>query len=159
MELLESLGTVIVPATGRFVASDHFAVNTPDGAEVKIGYVGKNFRSLFLNKVEEPREEMELSYYRLRKTSLNRLTREKFVDESDTTLAAIWELLKLQPHGEDGVFLTDGANVFDVPDINGVLRVMSVHRFCHYDCWNVFAYLDNLSYMWDVGSRFFSRNS
>ncbi len=158
--LLASIGTITVPAMDKFTARDCFVVDTSDGAEVKIGYVGNNFKSWFLDKVEEPKGETRLSYHRLCKASPYGSILEELGDESDTTLADIWELLKLQPQGGGGVFLTNGgATVFDVPDINGVFRAVYVYwGRCGAD-WGVNAYSADLPFVWREGRRFFSRNS
>ena len=156
MRLLEPLGTVIVPATDRFVVRDHFfAGNT----EVKIGYVDSKFTLFLLSKIEGPKEETELSYYRLNKASLNEPILKELGDESDTTLAAIWELLKLQPQGEDRILFTNTcANVFYVRDYDVFWSVYI--KWCRStDHWNILTCSVNDPSSWGKGVQFFSHNS
>ncbi|MFA6353279.1 MAG: hypothetical protein WCW90_03570, partial [Candidatus Paceibacterota bacterium] len=122
-KLLEFINTVTVPATGNFVAKNHFIINTAQDALVRIGWMGDDFREHFLSKIEDASGEMELFYYKLRQPSRDiPILSELGGDETrvETTLSKLWELLELQGRGQDGVLLTNGyANVFYVRDPDG----------------------------------------
>ena len=65
--LLELISTVTMPARlEKFVAKNHFIVDTSRKAKVKIDYLGDNFRNNFLNKIEEAISEIEFRYQKLK---------------------------------------------------------------------------------------------
>ena len=70
--LIQFIGTVAVPARAeKFVARDHFIVETSKKANVKISYLGDNFKEKFLDKIEQPRQETALRYGKLLKSSVD----------------------------------------------------------------------------------------
>ncbi len=156
---LEVLGTVSIPAmTERFVTKQKFVVDTSRKARVKVSYLGHNFQTWFLEKVEEPAAEVTLRYARLSRGARdNEIRAELGTGFEETTLAQIYYLMEHQPNGEDGVLLTDWWNVFYPRDIRGVLHAVSVDWGG--DGWRVRAYsVDHLD-GWGDGGRVFSRNS
>jgi hypothetical protein len=158
--LLELVGTVTVPASKKFVVIDHFrvSVGASANAEVKISWLGGDFRFLFLNKTEEPSGETKLLYQRLCKESLDQPILDELGDLAQVSLSAVWELLKLQSHGQGGVLLTNGrANIFYVRDINGTLRSVSVWWSTDYGYWNVGAFSVKCRDGWHSDERVFSR--
>lgn len=125
--LLESIGTVVIPATEKsFSARKKFVVNTDPGAAVKISWLDWNFRLRFLEKIENPVAEATLCYAKLIKSSHNGSILAELGEGAETTLAQMYALMERQPHGQEGVLLTNGwANIFYV-DINGKLHAVRV---------------------------------
>ena len=161
--LLELVGTTKIPATaGRFVVSEKFVRDTSQNAPVKIGFIGSNFSKWFFGKVEEPQEETELRYQKLRKSSrdipiINELGGE---EKAETSLTEIYAIMDRQKSGEKGVLLTDGhANIFYARDINGILRAVDVFWDDWRGLWHVRADGVGSPDGWSGGSRVFSRNS
>lgn len=158
--LLEFVGTVVVSATtSKFVAKDKFKVDTSDSASVKISYLGNNFRERFLGKTEDPITEQTLHYAKLRQSSVDDpiIAELGGEEKAETTLSAMFSLMELQGHGQDGVLLTNGyANVFYIRDINGVLCAVRVHWYG--GGWDVDAYSIEDPLRWGEGFRVFSRN-
>jgi len=154
-ELLSPVGTVKVPASGKFYASDHFTTSIK---AVNIAWIGDAFQQDFLAKVEGSQSEVELRYDMLKQNSLDKQILSELGDKAETTLASIWELLKKQPNGESGALLTNGyANIFYVCDAKGVLWAVSA--IWRSDSWDVSAYSVGSPFGWSVSSRVFSRNS
>lgn len=146
--ILEFLGTVDIPATKKkkFVVKKKFITDTSHKAEVKISYLGCDFKEWFLSKTEEPIERVKKLHY-------GRLTR-LFFDNFDkmsianiailsgeekaqaTSFTEIFSLLERQPNGECGVLLNNGGvNIFNVHDIDEVLR--EVCMIWYWDGWSI----------------------
>lgn len=158
--LLTLIASTSSISVGRFVVQDHFRVDTSDSAEVKISYLGDNFKSWFLNLVETGVETVSLSCHTLLKGSLDGPIMEELGGESRVvvTMAVIWELLKAQRSGKSGILLTNGyANIFYVKDATGTLRAVRV--YWGGDGWYVFAGSVTRPLAWHAGGRVFSRNS
>ena len=163
LQLLEPVGTIDIPATTeKFVAKNHFGVDITEEAEIKISYLGDNFRFWFLNKSEEPFPGSTLRYQTLKKGSVDGpIIAEIELDgkaKAEITLTELRLLLKKQPKGENGVLLTDGyANIFYIRDIDAVLRAV----FVRWDGpgWYLYAYSVEYPAEWTAGIRVFSRNS
>jgi len=159
--LLESLGTVVVPATTKkFVAKDRFVVDTSRKAKVKISGLGDNFNDRFLNKTEEPISETTLHYHKLRQSSVDKPIIAELGGEAkaETSLTEMFALMELQGNGENGVMLTNGyANIFYIRDVAGAL--CAVHAYWRGDGWRVAAYSVAGPDGWRGGRRVFSRNS
>ncbi len=154
------LPIVTLPArTEKFVAKDHFIVNTSRKAKVKISFLGDNFRNNFLNKIEEPISKTTLHYQRLKEylrdiPIINELGGK---DKAETTLSEMFGLMEMQPNGENGVLLTNGyTNIFYVRDCVGVLWA----AYCDWfgDGWHVYAFSVGRPRDWRDGSQVFSRN-
>ena len=137
-KLLEFVSEIEVPGAEKFVTVDNFKKNNSEG--VKFWYFGDNFQEHFLKKVEEGVESTTLKAYRLKEDSLDPPIIAALGDNHETKLLHLWELLKKQPKGEDGVLLTNGyANIFYIRAIDGTL-------------WAVSADWDG-GYGWDVGAH------
>ncbi|MEK7553372.1 MAG: hypothetical protein AAB504_01645 [Patescibacteria group bacterium] len=159
--LLELISTVTMPARlEKFVAKNHFIVDTSRKAKVKIDYLGDNFRNNFLNKIEEAISEIEFRYQKLKKHSrdipiINELGGD---EKAETMLSVIFDLMKMQPNGENGPLITNGyANIFYARDIAGVL--WAVHCRWYGGGWGVSAHSVDSPSDWRDGSQVFSRNS
>jgi hypothetical protein len=146
----------------KFVIADHFTVDTAHTAEVKISYLNDNFRGWFLDNIEEMSGFVLPSHrYDLEKGSLDEEILDDLggADKAGVTLVGVFELLKLQPHGDEfGILLTNSlVNIFYVKDADDVLRAVGVYWLG--DGWNVYAYRVGDEYRWGAGYRVFSRNS
>lgn len=158
-KLLEMLGTIKVPATiFKFIAREKFVVDTSDSAEVKISYLGENFKRWFLGKIEEPMAEQTLRYAKLRMNSKDPgiITELGGNAKAETTLAEMFAVLKRQGHGTSGALLTNGwANIFYILDQSGVRR--TVCAGWGGDGWGVYAGEVSYPCAWGGGDRVFSR--
>ena len=167
--LLDFIGTIKVTATkSKFVAKDNFVLDTSDKAEVKISYLGDNFKAWFLagvGKIEDPISKQILRYGKLRKsaTDMPRKPGEAAIipelggeTKVETTLSEMFSLIRKQPDGKEGVLLNNGwANILDIRDQNGVLRAVSV--YWRDDGWDVDADSVEHSFEWLAGRQVFSR--
>jgi len=101
---------VTVPAsTERFIAREKFVVDTSNTAEVKIAWMGDNFRLRFLGKIEEAQCEVTLLIHKLEEASVDGPTRTELGrDRIVTTLRCLFHLLSLQGNGQEGALLTNG---------------------------------------------------
>jgi len=161
-KFLEFLGTKTIRATtSRFVASQHFVVNTTKNAKPKISYIGENFTKWFLGKdgiTEEPKGQSKLCYHRLTKSLSDPsiITELGGEEKSNVALSEVDDLMSSQPNGEAGTLLTDvHTNDFYIYDKHGVLRV--VHVYLNDDGWRVLAYETSKLCELFAGDRVFSR--
>lgn len=140
-DLLELVATVALPAIGIFRTLDHFKVDR--GVEVPIGWIGDNFRCMFLSgdgKLETDVAEATLRVHRLVKSSADAPIIAELGGEevAETTLAYMFELMKRQNRGQDGVLLTNGwANIFYIRDAKGVLWAVFCNWYSGYRYWYV----------------------
>ena len=158
--LLTFLGTVTIPATTtKFIAREKFVQDTSRTAKVKISFLGSNFTSWFLDKIEDPIGESIMGYYKLIKRSVDAPILKELggQEKAMTFIATIFALMELQSNGEEGALLTNGyVNIFYVPDSSGVLR--AVHVRWHGVDWDVRAHSVANPVRWHVGYQVFSRN-
>ena len=117
--------------TTTFVVSDHFKVDTSDTAEVKISYIGDNFRDWTKGMAEDVSAGVKapVIYHDLSKDSLDKdiISDLGGQEKATVTPAGIYQLMKQQGNGEAGILLNNGyANIFYVL-IGGVLRAVGVH--------------------------------
>lgn len=163
-ELLEYLGTVVIPATvENFVAKDKFVVNKGKNASVKISCIRSNFSQWFLGKIEKPETRAVLRYAKLIKLSvgdsiLAELGRK---DKAENSLTKIYALMEKQGNGESGILLTNGhANIFYVRDTNNALRAVRVRWFdAGWSVHTLSLFSHYLLRAWHDGCRVFSCNS
>lgn len=121
-DLLEITGTVTVSGADRFVAREHFVERLDSGAEVRISWLGADFKKRFLDKIEEHVDPAQLGVHRLRRAAPDTPIIAAIGERHETTLSHVWNALKQQPKGEPGALLTDSTpNVFFVRDARGVL--------------------------------------
>ena len=159
-DLLETVGTVAVQAIATFSAKDHFKVNT--SGEVKIGYIWDGFSNAFLagdGKVEADIAEATLRVHKLVKNSVDGPIIAELGGEevAETSLAQMYELMKAQGQGQQGILLTNGyANIFYVRDVKGVLWVADCRWSSGYDYWDVNAYPVTYPDTWRAGDQVFS---
>lgn len=156
---LSLIATVTLPAQPRFVARDHFKVDTSAKAKVKIAFIWNDFQT-FLAKVEEPVGETTLAVRKLTKGLLDKEIRKELGGEKEeTTLSQFWAMLERQGHGQAGELLTNGyANIFYIRDAEDTL--WAVHALWHAGSggWDVGALSVAGPGGWRAGSRVVSRN-
>lgn len=159
MALFEPIGTVVIPVIFAPFAAQYAFVTNPDrSVDVKVAWLGSNFKEWFLNKIEGPIAESTLRYAKLLKSSLDTSILEELGEVAESTLGQIFYLISCQPKGEEGVLLNNGwANIFYVMDAYGVLRAVRVDWYV--GGWRVGACLVDGMYGWYGGCRFFSRSS
>lgn len=143
------------PSEPRPFKADDTFFNKKSG--VKMVEHGSNFKSWFTGKVEED-VDRELRSFMLMQSAYDT---EIIADlggeaKAEVALVEIWRLMERQANGEEGILLTNGVNIFYVPDVNGVLRTVGVYWFG--GGWDAHAgALDGLR--WYGGYQVFSRNS
>lgn len=167
-DLLEPLKTVELPEVKVFKAKEAFTI-TPDQdrktAKVIIGYISDNFRNAFLEgdgKIEENIPEAKLRIFKLKKASVDGPIIADLGGESvvETTLAEMFEAMKLQGHGQKGALLTNGyANIFYIRDTEGNLWAVSCRWRSDDECWVVRAFSITNPTQWNAGSRVLVRDS
>jgi len=159
--IIDFLGTFLIPATtSEFIIREKFVIDTSCKAEVKISFLGDNFKGWFLDKREKSIVEQILKYSRLLKCSTDRSIIADLGGEvkAEVTLSELFYLMKIQGKGEEGILLTNGyANVFYVKDTACVLRAVHVHW--HGGGWHVIADSVEAQDVWSEGRQVFSRSS
>lgn len=119
--------TSALASSKNFVASKHFWENISPASEVKISWLGANFTRRFVVKIERNPAVAALRVYALTRSSRSIGIVEELRAPSETRLADVWCLLKLQPNGEPGALLTNATpNLFFVRDATGGLGVVDV---------------------------------
>lgn len=144
-------------ATIKFIVADMFKVGN---AAVKISWIGDHFQFYFYGMTEAKDAAVPCRHHSLVKDSLDPEIISDIGGEvkAEVTLVGIYELLKLQPCGEDEDLLTNGcANIFYVRDKGGFLRAVGV--YWDGGGWRVDASSVGDPYGWDAGRRVFSRPS
>ncbi|MBT3690131.1 hypothetical protein HOE31_04680 [bacterium] len=144
-ELLKFIGKVKIKSTEGFTAKYCFVADITDSAIVKISNI-KTFIRQFSSKVEPAVKEVELSYYEL----TDNATDEQIIKnlggkaKAKITLYQLWELLLLQPNGEEGALLVDRYNLLFIEDANNVIYLIRLY-------WD--------SYGWDLDAISMNSNS
>ncbi len=159
--LLRHLGIIAVPATTeRFIASEKFVINTDRNDQVKISYLGDNFKGCFLSKTEAPIQETVLRYQKLVWSSTDDFIIAELGGEAkaETTLAQVFALMQIQKNGEAGVLFNNGwENIFHVRDTNGVLRAVGIDW--RFGGWRAYTGFVGGRGGWRGGCQVFSSNS
>ncbi len=127
--------------TTKFIAKEKFKIDISENAEVLIGSMSDDFKTWFGSKVEKSEDREVL----IPRTIKRYLTGSRIFEEiggkgrAETTLSAVYDLMKAQGRGREGVLLTNtGSNFFCVRDINDELRVVIV--VWHDGYWQLYAY-------------------
>jgi len=117
--ILRPIATVQTTAVGSFKIADYFKDDPKGEAGVRIS-LSSNFKKRFLELVDEHNPVVTLRIYRLSKFSRDgQIANEIGKNNFRTGLALVWNLLKQQGMGQDGVLLTDGrVNIFYISDRN-----------------------------------------
>ncbi len=146
-KILKFVRTVPVPAVKKFVASEAFDNNNPAGIKF---YLGENFKTNFLGKVEENVPAGELNIHELRRNSLGRsIYIELDLDHEETVLAHFYDVLKNE---------TSGWFLGYIRDTNGNLWAVSAYWFAGFG-WYVYAFSVDFPIPWDAGFRVLARKS
>jgi len=139
-KLLELVTTVSVAACEKFVAKEHFKVDTGRKAKVKIAFLWDNFSKHFLPKTEEGVLAGEIKVHKLLQWSLDAPIMTELGDPRSysTTLADLWWMLEKQPNGEEGALLVNGyANILYIYDTEGNLWAVRARWFSDRGGWLV----------------------
>ncbi len=150
VDILAPVGEAAFPGATNFVASEVFT-------EDKF-YLGDNFKTWFLGKVEANVASSVLNYGQLTGQHFDTpiIASRGGEEKAETSLAEVFHLTTLQPNGEEGALLTNGyANIFYVRDNAGVLRAVVVYWYG--DRWLVSALAISRPYPWNAGRQVFSR--
>jgi hypothetical protein len=123
-EKLEVKTTLKVPARERFVAREHFKIDTSEKAAVRIFDIDEEFERFLLGLVEEKVPRAKLTAYKILQRMLHPGIVAQFHDRVHTVaLAHVWYALTLQHDGRQGVLAVDGhENVIYVNDVQGIRR-------------------------------------
>lgn len=153
-ELLKFIREVAVGAVSRFVAADAFGENNSDGIKF---YLGSNFKTNFLGKIEEGVEAATIRVCRLEKASRDpEIMTELGAEKRVIKLAHFYEKIKAQSRGQDGPLLVNGyANIAYIEDENGI--VWAVHADWGSGGWRVRAYSVEAPCGWFGGYQVLSR--
>lgn len=155
-KVLSLVTTVETTTTTRFVAAEKFRIGETDGVEV--GWLGDNFKSNFLDKVEEGVAAATLRIHKLEQASLDAPILEELGDTAETTLAEMWELLKKQGNGQEGTLLVNGyANIFYIRDANNELWAVNAYWLADDGSWLVGAHSITDPLRWRAGIQAVSR--
>lgn len=157
-QILELVGSVVVPATEKFVIKDSLT----ETLNVKIAYSNLVYSHLgerFFGKVEEPSEETMFDSNKLLVSSLDDLIISKLGGEEkvESRFSQISYLLGQQPNGQAGILITtnEDLTVLYVRDKNGILCPMSV-GWGEGAGWFVVVYSKKDPQKWYVGATFLS---
>lgn len=159
-DLLQKIDSVAFPGTVSFVASVHFKLDISSETHVKISYLGKNFPVWFGDTVEHNIPASTLSYSRLTHDANDNeiMSILDGTEHVETSLAEMFYMMSLQPHGEEGRLLNDGGvNFFYIKDTSNILR--TIRLLWQDGGWGIHAIrpLDPLNLpIWKEGSRVFS---
>jgi len=127
-KLLEIVGRVLLPAIGNFTAQDRFKWFCWQNEEARIVSYNDGFRDFFLayrgGVVETDIAE---TYLRVRKfthwASSEQVIAEIGEEVVETSLAQMFELMKAQGRGQQGILLTNiHKNIFLIRSADGILR-------------------------------------
>jgi hypothetical protein len=144
-------------AGGRFIAAEKFREGETTDS-VKIVWLGDNFKTNFLGKIEEGVKAAELKIHKIGQDSLDAPIITELGDAAETLLADLWELLKRQPKGEEGALLANGwANIAYIRDVNGELWAVYARWFAAYGGWHVGARSVADPDRWSTGRQVVSR--
>lgn len=161
--LLELVTTVSTPAIPTFCAKDHFKADR--SGEVKIGYISDYFRDAFLSGGKKVGANIAAATLRIHKlvassVDIPIITELGGEEVAETTLAQMYELMKAQGQGQQGILFTSGdINIFYVRDAKGTLWAVSCFWFSYYGGWGVSARSVADPSEWFVGRQVFSRDS
>jgi len=157
-KVLKFVRSISVPAVSKFVASEAFGDDNSAGIKF---YLGGNFKTNFLGKIEENIPAAELNIHGLTKSSLDAPIRAELgAEHEETKLAHLYELLKKQARGEAGNLLVSGYwNVFYMKDVAGNLWAVIARWNAGHREWYVSARSVTNPSEWDAGSQVGSRKS
>ena len=164
-KLLKSLGTVMVPATKKFIFKDEFVKGKND-----INWTGKNLVKWFSNIVEEPIEKTKFRKSLLLERSVDNPIikklggRQKVKAYFSQILSLMNNVLKRDGtvyifYAETDVFSKDEEHLAYENEKGKKVVLRAVSVYWDASGWRVNAYIVEFLFRWDVGFVVFSRNS
>ena len=162
VKAVELLLVTIVSVTGseKFVATEAFGENNPDGIRF---HIWDDFRNNFLGKIEEKVPAADIAVHRLEKSSrdpaiMAELDIDPKVKKGVIKLAHFYKLIKAQANGEDGPLLVNGyANIAYVEDKKGSFWAVDALWFGADREWSVNAYSVGNPLGWGDGRQVISQ--
>lgn len=141
-EIYRFVGETTVVARNPFIARDHFVINDTPSAPVKIGFMNEDFKTCILPVIEEYDVcDAHLGAYELRGASKRLPATSVLVDigfRYGTHLGHIWEILRKQRKGEEGLLKTERTpNIFYVYGVDGHLWVVCIEFYHHNSGMNI----------------------
>ncbi len=156
-KLLKRVTTTSVSGAKEFVAKDVFKPNNL--GRIKF-WLGNNFQTQLLGKIEKNVPDAKLAISVLAKSSKNMPIMAELGDQAETALAYLYELISRQPRGEVGPLLTDGrANIFYIRDANSQFWVVYTSWFSTRREWCLDARFVEYPYPWYGGRQVVSQVS
>lgn len=152
------LGSVFIPMMARrFIAREHFLINTVENDRVRIAHLSENFKEWFLDKVEEPAEKkVKLRYAKLLRPSKDKSILGELGEERETTLVQIFVLMEWQKNGKEGVLsICNNSSLFYVFDKSFALRAVVINWMGVGYGVHAFATGIPKAKAWDYGLRVF----
>lgn len=149
-QILRFESTMPIPNwSTTFVARGNFIVDTSGSAEFPVSFLGTNFKSWFLDKVEEPAGGTALQVRELLKASKDAPIIKSLGGEdlAESTLQEMRTFLR----GAD----RKKWYIFYIKDVNGLLR--AVYAYWDDDGWRLNAHSVERPLDWDAESRVVSR--
>lgn len=156
--LSDVLSTFIVAATTKdFVVKDNFIIDTSENAEVKISTINNNFINWFFPKTEKPFSGSTILGRKLQKDLVDNLIFAELGGQkkAEATLYELFVMMKCKD-GNWRLANYGRANIFYIPDINGILRVVLV--YWGGNGWIVLAYSVGCSVAQRTGFHVFYRD-
>jgi hypothetical protein len=166
-KLLQKVAVSSCAAVFKFVAYDHFEVDTRREARVQICSMAADFGTRFVCTTENNIEAASLTAHSLLRAAPCTDVLAELGDRAEVPLAHVWELLSRQPHGGKDTIMTRemllvdeitfNTNVFFGRDKNGDLWAIFLDWKSFYKGWNIGARRVEDPYPLREGSRIFSR--
>lgn len=151
---LERVCAVPVPVVAHF-SGDRLQTGSVDGVNIS---VSDEFRKRFAGKVENNLPATRLVVYNLLRDFHDTGIVTGDVPSTVILLGHVWELVKLQPAGRDGVLFTGWGNVFHcVPDNQNLFCDVYIDFGGEDETWLLDASLIEDSREWLEGFQIFSR--
>lgn len=149
--LLTFLRIIPIPAPPKFIARERFVIDTSANAKVKVLTLGSNFKSWFLDTVEEPQEALELREHKLKRPSLDAPIQAELGEGRTISLGTFYEVLRQKE--AEGDYSWTFAYILDA---DGTER--AVRAFWRGGGWSVEAYRVDFPSAWFAGGHVLSRN-
>jgi hypothetical protein len=154
--ILKKLTTVEMPAIKKFVAKDHFVKGNK---MVDFDYINDNFKDNFIDVVEKDIPQATLAVSTLQEYTRGKEIMDELGEQKTILLAHLWELLKKQPKGEDGVLLTNGyANIFYIKGKKGKFWAVACYWYSGLHSWDLCAFPVARQDEWGEGRRTISQD-
>lgn len=156
MGILAKKGAFKVAGAEKFVAKEHFKVDTSSKAKVKISVFNKEFRSDLLKVTDSGTADVNLKIYKVREQVENPWIIVELGCHYYVFISHLWNAISLQPHGEKGRLLTDGSvNLFFVCNGHGLMWAVNV---CWYEGgWGIHAFPVGDGHAWFLPLQVISR--